>query len=297
MFSMNRLHTKTRAQILGMLCEGMSMRATARLADVSQNTVAKLLVEAGEACALFHEQNVRGVRPRHVQADEIWSFTYAKQRTVRTAVAAPEGAGDTWTWTALDSDSKLLISYLVGKRDSEYALAFLTDLRERTEGRFQLTTDGHKSYVEAVEDSFGPDVDFAQLVKQYSSPSEPGPERRYSPAVCTGAKKTVVEGNPDRAKISTSHVERANLSMRMHMRRYTRLTNAFSKKFENHCHMVAIYTVFYNFLRIHKSLKVTPAQEAGLTDRVWEWADIIEYMDALNPPKKRGPYKKRDNSN
>lgn len=221
-------------------------------------------------------------------------FTYAKQRNVRTAAAAPDGAGDTWTWTALDSDSKLLISYLVGKRDSEYCLAFMSDLASRTAGRFQLTTDGHKAYVEAVEDSFGPDVDFAQLVKQYSTPSEPGPERRYSPAVCTGAHKNTIQGNPVRAKVSTSHVERANLSMRMHMRRYTRLTNAFSKKFENHCHMVAIYTVFYNFLRIHKTLKVTPAQEARLTDKIWEWEDIIEFMDSLAPaPKSRGPYKRQ----
>ena len=293
-FSMNRLDTKKRAQILGMLCEGVSMRATAQIADVSQNTVAKLLVEAGEACAIFHNRMVQRVKPTHVQCDEVWSFTYAKQRNARTAVAAPEGAGDAWTWTALDSDSKLLISYLVGKRDSEYALAFMPDLASRTNGRFQLTTDGHVAYVEAVEDSFGPDVDFAQLVKQYSSSSKPGPERRCSPAVCTGAHKTEIQGNPNVAKISTSHVERANLSMRMHMRRYTRLTNAFSKKFENYCHMVAIYTVFYNFLRIHKSLKVTPAQEAGLTEKVWEWSEIIEFMDSLAPSlKKRGTYKKR----
>lgn len=274
------------------------MRSVERLANVSLNTVSKLLVEAGEACAKFHDTNVRGIRPKHVQADEIWSFTYAKERTVAGAVAAPEGAGDTWTWTALDSDSKLLISYLVGKRDSEYALVFMSDLASRTEGRFQLTTDGHKAYVEAVDDSFGADIEFAQIVKQYKTPSEPGPERRYSPAICTGVQKSKIMGNPSMAKASTSHVERANLSMRMHMRRYTRLTNAFSKKFENHCHMVAIYTVFYNFCRVHKSLRVTPAQQAGLTDRIWEMTDIVAYMDSLAPaPAKRGPYKKREISN
>lgn len=295
---MNKLPTSKRAQILSMLCEGMSMRSVERLANVSLNTVSKLLVEAGEACAKFHDANVRGVRPKFVQADEIWSFTYAKERTVPGAIAAPEGAGDTWTWTAMDSDSKLLISYLVGKRDSEYALAFMSDLASRTEGRFQLTTDGHKAYVEAIEDSFGADIDFAQIVKQYKTPAEGCPERRYSPAVCTGVHKHKIEGSPNMAKASTSHVERANLSMRMHMRRYTRLTNAFSKKFENHCHMVAIYTVFYNFCRVHKSLRVTPAQQAGLTDRIWEMTDIVAYMDSIAPaPTKRGPYKKRKISN
>ncbi len=295
MFSMNKLDTKQRAQILAMLCEGMSMRAAAGLTDVSQNTVAKLLVEAGEACAIFHDKTVRGVTPQNVQADEIWSFTYAKQWNGSTAAAAPDGAGDTWTWTALDSDSKLLISYLVGKRDSEYALAFMSDLANRIEGRFQLTADGHSVYVEVVEDSFGPDVDFARLIKHYSASMEGAPERRYSPAECTAAHMPIVQGKPNPSKVSTSHVERANLSIRMHMRRYPRRTDAFSKKFANHCHMVAIYTVFYNWLRIHKTLKVTPAQEAGLTDNVWEWADIIDFMDSLAPaPKKRGPYKKRE---
>ena len=230
---------------------------------------------------------------KHVQCDEVWSFTHCKQKNVRTATAAPEGADDTWTWTGLDSDSKLLISYLVGKRDSEYALAFMSDLASRIEGRCQLTTDGHTAYVEAVEDSFGPNVDFAQLIKLYGEPAEKGPERKYSPSECKGTKAKVVQGKPDLNRVSTSHVERANLSMRMHMRQYTRLTNAFSKKFENHCHMAAIYTVFYNFCRIHRSLKVTPAQEAGLTAHIWEMTDIVEYMDSVAPPqKKRGPYKK-----
>ena len=194
----------------------------------------------------------------------------------------------------LDSDTKLLIAYLVGGRNSEYALAFMSDLASRIDGRCQITTDGHSAYVEAVEDSFGPDVDFAQLIKLYGEPAEKGPERRYSPSECRSTKKKTVQGNPNSDRVSTSHVERANLSMRMHMRRYTRLTNAFSKKFENHVHMVALYTVFYNFCRIHKTLRVTPAMEAGLTDHVLEMTDIVEYMDSLAPPpKKRGPYKKR----
>ena len=281
---MNKLPLKTRSLILRMLCEGQSMRATARLADVSFNTVAKLLIDAGMVCAELHDELVQGVTARHVQCDEIWAFTYAKQKNIATAKAAPTEAGDTWTWTALDSDSKLIVSWLVGGRDGENAIAFMDDLRSRLANRVQLTTDGHKAYLEAVEGAFGGDVDYAQLIKLYGEPTgQKGHERKYSPSECTGTKKRRVEGSPDPARVSTSHVERQNLTMRMQMRRFTRLTNAFSKKFENHMHMVALYTVWYNFIRIHKSLRVTPAMEAGLTDRVWDMEDILAVMDERAP--------------
>jgi len=289
---MNKLPTTTRVQILNMLCEGSSMRSISRITGVSINTVSKALIDAGKACAAFHDENVRGVT--RVQCDEIWSFTYAKQKNVGNAKNAPEEAGDTWTWTALDSDSKLIISWLVGGRDSEYAMEFMDDLRGRLANRVQLTTDGHKAYLGAVEEAFGADVDYAQLVKLYGEPENKGPERKYSPSVCTGAKKQHVMGNPDQKHVSTSHVERQNLTMRMHMRRFPRLTNAFSKKFENHMHMVALYTVWYNFVRIHKTLKVTPAMAAGVTDKLWSMADVVAVIDAAAPkPGKRGPYKKR----
>ena len=292
---MNKLAQKTRVQILNMLCEGSSMRSISRIADVSINTVSKLLIDAGKACAAFHDENVRGVTAARVQCDEIWSFTYAKQKNVGKAKNAPDDAGDTWTWTALDSESKLIISWLVGGRDGEYALNFIDDLRDRLANRVQLTTDGHKAYLEAVEEAFGADIDYAQLVKLYGEPADKGPERKYSPSICTGTKKQHVTGSPDRKHVSTSHVERQNLTMRMHMRRFTRLTNAFSKKFENHMHMVALYTVWYNFVRIHKTLKVTPAMAAGLTDRLWSMEDVVALIDAAAPkPGKRGPYKKRN---
>ena len=295
---MNKLPSKTRAMILAMLCEGSSMRSISRLTDTSINTVSKLLVDAGNACAAFHDEKVRGVKAARVQCDEIWSFTYAKQKNVPTAKAAPEDAGDTWTWTALDADTKLIVGYLVGGRDAEYANAFMGDVAERLATRVQLTTDGHKAYLEAVEGAFGADVDYAQLVKLYGDVKGKTPERKYSPSECTGIKKRRVEGNPDEAHVSTSYVERQNLTMRMHMRRFTRLTNAFSKKFENHAHMVAIYTVWYNWCRIHKTLRITPAMAAGLTDRVWDLSDIVAFMDERAPkPGPRGSYKKRDAEN
>ena len=202
-----------------------------------------------------------------------------------------------WTWTALESESKLILSWMVGDRDAGYATEFMRDLESRLANRVQLTTDGHRAYLEAVEDAFGNNIDFAQLIKLYGESSEPGPERKYSPSVCKGARKHTVQGNPEKKHVSTSHVERHNLTMRMSLRRFTRLTNAFSKKIENHCHALALYFVFYNFLKIHKSLRVTPAMQAGLTDQVWEWEDVLNLIDARKPePKKRGPYKKR-NSN
>ncbi len=269
----------------------MSIRAITRLTGASKNTVAKLLIDAGKACAAYHDANVRDVKAARVQVDEIWSFTYAKQKNVAAAKAAPDHAGDTWTWTAIDADSKMIVSYLVGGRDAEYAMWFMDDLASRLANRVQLTSDGHRAYLEAVEGAFGCDVDYAQLVKMYgATATAPG---RYSPAECTGIKKIRREGNPDIDHVSTSYVERQNLTMRMHMRRFTRLTNAFSKKVENHAHAVALHMMYYNFVRIHKTLRVTPAMAAGVTDRLWEIADIAMLVEqAEAKPGKRGPYKK-----
>lgn len=288
---MNKLDTKTRAQILHLLCEGTSMRAITRLTGVSINTVSKLLVDAGTACAAYHDDAVRGITAEQVQCDEIWSFTYAKAKNVKTAKDAPEGAGDTWTWTAI-TDKKLILSYLVGGRDAGYAHDFMSDVADRLEGRTQLTTDGYTIYTNAVEDAFHGAVDYAQLIKIYGNPAD-SPNTRYSPADCTGAIKRPLIGNPDEDHINTSFVERQNLTMRMHMRRFTRLTNGFSKKLANHCHMVALYTVFYNFVKIHKSLRVTPAMESGLADEVRDFEWIVGLID-LNAPKpgRRGKYKK-----
>lgn len=294
---MNRLTTEERSKILHLLCEGMSIRAITRLTGKSKNTVSKLLVDAGKACAAHHDANVRDVKAARVQVDEIWSFTYAKQKNVAAAKAAPDYAGDTWTWTAIDADSKMILSYLVGGRDAEYAMWFVDDLASRLANRVQLTSDGHKAYLEAVEGAFGCDVDYAQLVKMYGNIGA-SDHRRYSPAECTGIKKTRVEGNPDFKHVSTSYVERSNLTMRMHMRRFTRLTNGFSKKVENHAHAVALHMMYYNFVRVHKTLRVTPAMEAGITDRLWDIADIAMLVEqAEAKPAKRGPYKKRETSN
>jgi len=289
---MNKLPLAKRTQILAMLCEGSSMRSISRVADVSINTVSKLLVEAGEACLALHDETVKNVKASRIQCDEIWSFCHAKQKNVAGAKAAPEGAGDVWTWTALDADTKLIVSYFVGDRSGESAIALMDDLQGRLANRVQITTDGHKAYVEAIEGTFGGDVDYAQLVKLYGPMiTAPG---RYSPAECTGIKKIRREGNPDIAHVSTSFVERQNLTMRMSMRRFTRLTDAFSKKLDNHIHALALYFAFYNFCRIHKTLRVSPAMAAGITDRLWSLEDIIARIDADAPaPKPRGPYKKK----
>lgn len=288
---MNKLPVAKRVQILSLLCEGSSMRSVSRLTDASINTVAKLLVDAGRFCAGFHDAKVRGVKARRVQVDEIWSFTYAKRRTVGSAKSAPEGAGDRWTWTGIEADTKLLVSHFVGGRNGECAKAFICDLASRLSHRVQLTSDGHKAYLEAAEEAFGDDVDYAMLEKLFGQ--SPEGQRRYSPPVIVGTRTTCCTGNPDPKHVSTSYAERQNLTMRMHMRRFTRLANGFSKKFENHAHMVAIYAVWYNWVRIHKTLRVTPALAAGLTDRLWTWEEIVALMDADQPAKKRGTYKKR----
>ena len=279
---MNKLSIKARAQMLNMLCEGSSMRSVSRLADVSINTVVKLLIDAGKFCSTFHDDKVRGVKAQRIQCDEIWSFTYAKAKNVAAAKAAPEGSGDTWTWTGIEAATKLIVSWLVGGRDGAYAIAFMDDLRSRLSNRVQLTTDGHKAYLEAVEGAFDGDVDYAVLHKVYG-PSSDSSKGKYSPAECIGTQKHRIEGDPDLKHVSTSFVERSNLTMRMHNRRFTRLTNAFSKKFESHVHMVAIWTVWYNWFRIHKSLRVTPAMASGLTDRLWDFEEIVAGMDLVAP--------------
>lgn len=269
------------------------MRSISRVVGVSINTVTKLLVEAGEACAAYHDKAVRNVKASRIQCDEIWSFCYAKQKNVASAKAAPEEAGDVWTWTALDADSKMIVSYLVGGRDSGYATEFMDDVAKRLANRVQLTTDGHRAYLEAVEGAFGADVDYAMLVKLYGASPE-GAKGRYSPAECIGARKERIEGNPDIAHVSTSYVERSNLSICMGNRRFTRLTNAFSKKIENHIHTLSLYFVHYNFCRMHKTLRMTPAMAAGVSDTLRDVEWIVGLIDAhADVPTKRGPYKKR----
>ena len=274
-----------------MLVEGSSMRSISRVTGASINTISKLLVEAGKACAAYHDETVRCLRSRRVQVDEIWSFTYAKQKNIQHAEKAPVGAGDTWTWTGLDADSKLIVSWLVGSRDAESAYMFVSDLSDRLAGRVQITSDGLALYLAAVEDAFGGDVDYSQLIKLYGPPLES--EARYSPARCQGAIPKPIVGNPDPQHISTSYVERQNLTMRMSMRRFTRLTNAFSKKLENHVHMLALYFVHYNFCRIHKTLRVSPAMAAGVSDKLHDIDWIIGLIDerAQKPIRPR-TYKK-----
>lgn len=289
---MNKLDIATRTQILSMLVEGSSMRAVSRVAGVSINTVTKLLVDAGNACAAYHDQTVRNVKAKRVQCDEIWSFTAAKQKNVAAMKNQLEGAGDTWTWTALDADSKMIISYLVGGRDGEYAMAFMDDVASRLANRVQMTTDGHKAYLEAVEGAFGADVDYAQLVKIYGAAPDGG-KGRYSPAECTGIKKTRIEGEPDIEHVSTSYVERMNLNIRMGNRRFTRLTNAFSKKVENHLHMLSLYFVHYNFCRMHKTLRMSPAMAAGVSSTLRDVEWIVSLIDSrVAKPNRPVTYRK-----
>ncbi len=272
---MNRLDIKDRARILGLLVEGNSMRATSRLADVSINTVTKLLVDVGTACSEYQDKTLRNLPCKRIQCDEIWSFCYSKEKNVAPENKGILGHGDVYTWTAICSDTKLVPSFMVGKRDEEYAKLFIDDLASRLANRVQLTTDGHKPYIEAVEGAFGNNIDYAMLVKHYSNPGEAKQaQKRYSPSQFVKADKRRIAGDPDVKAVSTSHVERQNLTMRMGMRRFTRLTNGFSKKIENLECAVALHFMYYNFGRIHKTLRVTPAMEAGITDHVWTLEQI-----------------------
>lgn len=290
MVSMNRLTKDDRAKILTLLCEGMSIRAVTRVTGASKNTVAKLLLDAGRAVSAYQDRVLRNLTCKRVQVDEIWSFVYAKRNNVASAKSAPEDAGDVWTWTAIDADTKLLVNYFVGSRDTEAALYFMTDVRDRLANRVQLTSDGYKPYLEAVDTAFGDEIDYAMLNKIYrqdSTAKGATAERRYSPAQCVGAVKRKVTGDPDQKHVSTSFAERHNLTMRMQMRRFTRLTNAFSKKVENHVAAISLHSMFYNFVRVHQTLKVSPAMAAGVTDRLWEMADIVDVIEAWEAKKKR----------
>jgi IS1 family transposase len=277
---MNQLNTAKRCQIIAALVEGNSINATCRMLGVGKHTVLRLLEDAGCACAAYHDVMVRSLIVNRVQCDEIWAFVLGKDKNLKME-QVQAGFGSVWTWTAIDADSKLIITYMLGDRGAETAHAFMKDVASRISNRIQLTTDGHRVYAEAVENAFGSEVDYAMLVKVYGA-SNDNPESRYSPATCIGCRTGVLSGNPEPKYISTSYVERSNLSMRMGMRRFTRLTNGYSKKVENHGHQVALYFFHYNFCRVHSSLRVTPAMEAGLTDHVWTLAELC----ALLPEKK-----------
>ena len=264
--------------MIGALVEGASIRAVSRMTGASRNTIARLLINAGSVCAAYQDKTLRNLPAKRVQCDEIWSFIGAKDKNVPTEKQGQFGIGSVWTWTAIDADTKLICSWMVGNRDAEAAYAFMNDLKGRLANRVQLTTDGHSSYLDAVSATFGSDIDFAQLVKIYGAPRET--EARYSLAVCNGSKKHTITGNPDKKHISTSYVERQNLTMRVHMRRFTRLTNAFSKDLAHHVAAVSLHMMFYNFVRIHQTLRITPAMAAGVSANVWEIGDIVKMIES-----------------
>jgi IS1 family transposase len=290
---MNRLPLETRVQILSMLVEGSSMRSVSRVAGVSINTVTKLLVDAGTVASAYHDEKVREVHAKRIQCDEIWSFCYAKAKNAPKEMKAAGTAGDVWTWTAIDPDSKLIVTWRVGNRDAYTGKDFMGDLAFRLKERVQLTTDGFPGYLAAVKDAFGSDVDFAQLVKQYAELGPKTPERKYSPGVCIGAHKDKICGKPDQRHISTSHVERQNLTMRMSVRRFTRLTNGHSKKVENHCHALALYFLHYNWMRPNQALEgKTPAMAAKLAKAPLSMADLVAMIDRAGQEQRLGLYSK-----
>jgi IS1 family transposase len=272
----NIISKEKRVQVLACLVEGNSMRATSRLTSVAINTVVKLLGDAGRACSIYQDKSFRQLTCKRIQCDEVWSFVGAKEKNTTEETKA-KGWGDCWTWTALDAETKLIPCWYVGTRDARAAHHFMNDLAARLANRVQLTTDGHTAYLTAVEDAFGNDIDYAQLIKIYGE--GPKTEARYSPAQCMGTRRALISGKPNHAHVSTSLVERSNLSLRMGNRRFTRLTNAFSKKVENHEHMLALFFMYYNFCRIHQTLRVTPAMQAGISDHVWELAEIINLLN------------------
>lgn len=277
---MNKLSLERKAQVIKVLCEGNSIRSTARITGTAINTVVKLLREVGAACLEYQDKVMRDLPCKHIQCDEIWSFVYSKAKNVPEEHNGKFGYGDVWTWTAIDADTKLVPCWLVGLRDASYAYEFMSDLKSRLANRVQITTDGHKVYLWAIEDAFGADVDYAMLVKLYGQELES--ETKYSPAKCIAAEPHVIQGNPDPTKISTSFAERQNLTMRMSMRRFTRLTNGFSKKIENHVYALALYFMHYNFARPHKTLAYpyprTPAIAAGITDHIWTVEEIVQLI-------------------
>jgi len=274
---MNKLSTEKRIQIVAALVEGNSVNAVSRMIGVSNNTVLKLLADLGEACAAYQDKAFRNLKCQRIECDEIWSFVGKKQKQVSEEERYTFGVGDVYTWVAIDAETKLVPCWHLGRRDAHAAMSFIRDLSERLASRVQLTTDGHRPYLNAVEEAFGSDIDYAMLVKLYKGGN--ADETRYSPAECTGAYKEPISGNPDMDYVSTSYVERQNLTMRMNMRRFTRLTNGFSKKVENHMHAIAIHYMYYNFVRIHKSLRCTPAMAAGVTEHLWEIRDIVALLD------------------
>jgi IS1 family transposase len=274
---MNRLSTADRVRVVSALVEGNSLRATARMTGVARMTVEKLLRDLGQACAIYHDEHVRDLTCQRIQCDEIWSFCYAKQRNVPTDKVGLFGYGDIWTWTAIDADTKLIASYLVGDRSRRTAYGFMYDLAHRIRNRVQLTTDGHKAYLFAVDTAFeGREIDYAVLDKIYVADN---PQGRYSPPKIVTSKAAVIKGNPDPRHVSTSYVERQNLTMRMSMRRFTRLTNGFSKKVSNHADNVALHFMHYNYCRVHETLRVTPAMAAGLINHVWEIEELVGLID------------------
>jgi IS1 family transposase len=279
MVSMNRLTQTQQTQVLAALVEGNSIRATVRMTGVAKNTVVKLLADVGQACADYQDKTLRDLPCKRIQCDEIWSFCYAKAKNVPADKKGQVGFGDVWTWTAMCADTKLVPCWNVGGRSAWYAQNFMHDLASRLTHRVQLTTDGHHAYLTAVALAFGTDIDYAMLVKLYGNDPQPK-DTRYSPAECIGALPTVINGSPDRKHISTSYIERQNLTMRMSMRRFTRLTNAFSKKIDNHRHAVALHFMYYNFCRIHQTLRVTPAMAANVAEKVWEISDIVALLDS-----------------
>lgn len=293
---MNILPIEKRTQIINLLVEGSSMRATSRVADCSINTVTKLLIDVGAACSKYQHKAMHTLTCKRIQCDEICAFCYCKERNIAPGQEGVLGFGDVWIWTAIDADTKLVPSFMVGKRDAEYAQAFVDDLASRLANRVQLTTDGHRIYIDAVENAFRRDIDYSMLVKHYGNPAgEAQGQKCYSPSSFVSAEKRHVSGDPDINHVSTSFVERQNLTMRMSMRRFTRLTNGFSKKVENLEYMVALHFMHYNFVRIHKSLHTTPAMAAGVSDKLWSIADIAALVPEPEA-KKRGSYKKK-NSN
>ena len=275
---MNRLTSEARTAVVSALIEGCSIRSTVRMTGVAKKTVMRLLLEVGAVCAAYQDRTFRNLVSRRVQVDEMWGFIYAKQKNVTLKMAEQRFCGDVWLWTAIDSDSKLAISWALGQRDAVTAHEFMTDLAGRLKKRVQLTSDGLKLYLTAVEDAFGSEIDYAMLVKIYGAPSEG--QKRYSPAECLGCERKSITGDPDPKYVSTSYSERLNLSVRMTNRRYTRLTNAFSKKLENHFAAAALGYFAYNFIKIHSTLRMTPAMAAGVTDRLWEVSDLVALLEA-----------------